>query len=272
MQPLRLYLKSGARPEEAIEFLKGHVIEAKNLATVPAYTPDEIERRRNAYVDWVTQTERLFPNYTHDQGVIEMLYTSGYWEVFRIDVLSTRAIAVIEAETRRQIRNLELLHQDISRRHDRASTAPGHITVIDTNILLHYQLPNGIDWPAVVHQPEIRLVIPLRVIEELDAKKYSESEKTRRKARELLPKIRGFVGKGGTPNHLRDHATIEVYIEPGPRIRPSDADTEILETTHELNRLSGKAVTIVTSDTGMALRGETEGIPVTQIPDQYRRD
>jgi hypothetical protein len=31
-------------------------------------------------------------------------------------------------------------------------------------------------------------------------------------------------------------------------------------------------VTIATADTGMALRGETEGIPTVSMPDKYRRD
>jgi hypothetical protein len=84
--------------------------------------------------------------------------------------------------------------------------------------------------------------------------------------------IHSFVGSGGTPKAVRDDTTIEVFIEPGPRSRPSDADTEILETAHELRRLSGKAVTIATADTGMVLRGVTEGIPTVSMPDKYRRD
>jgi hypothetical protein len=71
---------------------------------------------------------------------------------------------------------------------------------------------------------------------------------------------------------VRDDTTIEVFIEPGPRSRPSDADTEILETAHELRRLSGKVVTITTADTGMMLRGEAQGIPIISMPDKYRRD
>ena len=36
--------------------------------------------------------------------------------------------------------------------------------------------------------------------------------------------------------------------------------------------LSGKAVTIVTADTGMALRGEAQGLPTISMPDETRRD
>jgi hypothetical protein len=53
----------------------------------------------------------------------------------------------------------------------------------------------------------------------------------------------------------------------GPPGSPGDADTEILETAHDLRRLSGRPVTIVTGDTGMALRAETEGIPSVAMPE-----
>ena len=122
-------------------------------------------------------------------------------------------------------------------------------------------------WREVVGQESVRLVIPLRVIEELDEKKYSASDKLRARARERLPKLYALVGAGGAPEPLNDgNGTIEVFIEPGPRTRPADADTEILETAHDLRRLSGQAVTIVTGDTAMRLRAEAEGLATAAMP------
>ncbi|HSZ12868.1 MAG TPA: PIN domain-containing protein [Solirubrobacteraceae bacterium] len=238
----------------------------------PAAQADYMTRRRDNYLAWVEATEGQLSNSTDDTDILAMLETTAYWEIRQLIPTSPRPIPLIDSEIRWQTGNLERLRDDLSRRRDRALAAPGHITVVDTNALLHYQLPDSIDWPAVVGEATVRLVLPLRVIEELDAKKYTESEKVRRKARELLPKLRSFVGDSGSPEAVRDSTTIEVYIEPGPRSRPSDADTEILETAHELHRLSGKAVTIATADTGMALRGESEGLPIVPMPDEYRRD
>jgi predicted ribonuclease YlaK len=113
----------------------------------------------------------------------------------------------------------------------------------------------------------VRLVIPLRVIEELDAKKYTDSERLRRRARERLPKLYALVGAGGAPKVLPNgHGTLEVFIEPGPRVRPADADTEILETAHELAQLSGSKAIIVTGDTAMRLRAEAEGLATVTMP------
>lgn len=275
----RVHLKHGADPVKAIESLTECANAARNLAgsisrgaMTPAGDADYMMRRRDQYLMWVEATEGQLSNFTDDPDALAMLHTTAYWETHQLIPTSPRPIALIDSETRRQIANLERLRDDLSRRRDRSRIASGHITVVDTNALLHYHLPDSIDWPAVVGEAEVRLVLPLRVIEELDAKKYTESEKIRRKARELLPKLRSFVGSGGTPKAVRDDTTIEVFIEPGPRSRPSDADTEILETAHELRHLSGRAVTIATADTGMALRGEAEGVPTISMPDKYRRD
>jgi rRNA-processing protein FCF1 len=256
----RVHLKHGVDPAKAIESLAECANAARNLAggisrgaMTAAADADYMMRRRDQYLMWVETTEGQLSNFTDDPDALAMLQTTAYWEIHQLIPTSPRPIPLIDSEI-----------------HSRA--APGHITVVDTNALLHYHLPDSIDWPAVVGEAKVRLVLPLRVIEELDAKKYTESEKIRRKARELLPKLRSFVGSGGTPKAVRDDTTIEVFIEPGPRSRPSDADTEILETAHELRRLSGKVVTITTADTGMMLRGEAQGIPIISMPDKYRRD
>jgi rRNA maturation endonuclease Nob1 len=268
---LRIHLRDDGTPDKAIEFLRDRVYAAKNLQGLVGWSAEEVERSRDAYLAWVEQTESLFFNHTHATDVIEMLYTPGYWQIRQVDVNSARPIPLIEFETRRQIANLERLSDDLGRRRDRALAAAGHIAVLDSGVLLHYQLPDSVDWQAVVGQSEVRLVLPLRVIEELDAKKYTASEKIRGRARELVPKLRAMVDSGGMPRVVRDRTTIEVLAEPGPRLRPDDADTEILQTAHELRQLAGRSVTIVTGDLGMALRAETEGLPVVSMPDVYAR-
>jgi predicted ribonuclease YlaK len=139
-------------------------------------------------------------------------------------------------------------------------------------VLLHHELADSVNWLEVVGQPSVRVVIPLRVIEELDAKKYTDSARIRAKAQGLMRKLRALIGPDGMPKHLREGTTIEVFVEPGPRMRPSDADTEIIGSAHDLQRLSRRPVTIVTADTGMTLRAETEGIPTVAMPERYLRE
>ncbi len=271
--PLRLYLMDGVDASKAIDALTGRIYAAKNLSgsvaregTDPGANDRYMVRRQVDYAEWVEVTEMELTNLTHDTDVLAIPYTSAYWEILRLTPSSPRAVAVIEAEIRRQIAGLEGLRDDLKRRLDRARCAPGHIAVLDTNVLLHHQLPDSVNWREIIDQQAVRIVIPLRVIEELDAKKYSDSDRIRDRARKRLPHLYKLVGPGGTPKALNDYATIEVFIEPGPRIRPADADTEILEATRDLRRLSDKGVTVVTGDTGMRLRAEAEGIPTALMP------
>jgi predicted ribonuclease YlaK len=121
----------------------------------------------------------------------------------------------------------------------------------------------------------VRLVIPLRVIEELDSKKYGSSDRLGKRARALLPQLEQVAGMGGTPSPLIDGVTLEVLIEPGPRLKPVDADEEILDACRELWQLSGQAggVTLVTSDTALRMRADAlGGIRTVAPPDACRRD
>jgi rRNA-processing protein FCF1 len=271
---LHLSLRSDTSAEQAIEALTARIITAKNLpgSVARGGFSDEAEavylkRRQADYIDWVEVTEGQLGNVTNDPEVLTLLYTPAYYEIRQLDPSSPRAVAFIDAERARQASALEALRDDLQRRLERARAAPGAITVLDTNALLHHQLPDSVAWREIVGQESIRLVIPLRVIEELDAKKYTESSKLRQRARERLPKLYALVGSGGAPKALPNgHGTLEVFIEPGPRTRAADADTEILETARDLERLSGSKVMIVTGDTAMRLRAETEGIATAAMP------
>jgi rRNA-processing protein FCF1 len=275
MRPaLRLYLRGDTRAEQGIETLTARITAAKGLsAKVPrgGFSPEAeatyLVRRQADYLDWAQVTEGQLGNVTYDPEVLTLPYTSAYYAILQFTPGSPRGVAFIDSEIARQVRSLEGLRDDLQRRADRARAAPGAITILDTNVLLHYQLPDSVAWPELVGQESVRLVIPLRVIEELDEKKYTASEKLRSRARERLPKLYALVGAGGAPKELPNgHGTIEVFIEPGPRMRSVDADTEILETARDLALLSGSKVAIVTGDTGMRLRAEAEGMTIVAMP------
>jgi rRNA-processing protein FCF1 len=265
--PLRLYLDYGVDASKALEALNTCINGAKNLpgkvsrgTLNPAADTDYLMKRQRGYAEWVEMTEMELTNLTHDVEVLAVPYSQAYWEILQLGPRTPRAVAVIEAEIRRQIAGLEGLRDDLKRRLERARSAPGHITVLDTNVLLHHQLPDSVNWREIIDQREVRIVIPLRVIEELDAKKYTDSDRIRERARKRLPQLYKLVGQGGAPKAMNHYSTIEVFIEPGPRVRPADADTEILDTAHDLRRLSGDEATIVTGDTALRMRAEAEGL------------
>lgn len=59
-----------------------------------------------------------------------------------------------------QISILERMLADLERRLDQATRAPGHILVLDTNVLLHYQPIAQIPWTGILGSETVRLVLP----------------------------------------------------------------------------------------------------------------
>jgi len=200
-----------------------------------------------------------------------MLQTPRYWQVRALDEASTRPWPLVEAEIRFQTGVLERLADDLDERVRRLASAPGHLTVVDTNILLEYVPPREIPWTRIVGHSQVRLVVPLRVIEELDAKKYAARRDLADRARRILPGLESVVGSGGVPGDLRDGVTIEVPVDAGSRRRPQDADEEVLATCHELRQVAGGDVTLISADTAMRLRAQAQRLSVLTMPAKYER-
>jgi predicted ribonuclease YlaK len=187
----------------------------------------------------------------------------------------TRPVPLIDGEMRYQKNALNRLQIDLETRLGRAR-GDALIAVLDTHTLLHHEPSESIPWSDIVGHSPVRLVIPLRVIEEIDAKKYSRPQWLRDRARAVLPHISDRVGLWGDPvAEIRDGVTLEVLVETGPRERPGDGDEEILDTCRELWEFSGRpeGVTLITNDLGMRLRANAiGGIRPVSLADEYRRD
>jgi rRNA-processing protein FCF1 len=269
MAPERLYLKDFLHPADAARSLQERIRDASNVASWGP-GPNGAAQLRDKYLQWVEETEQLLSSLTLDGAVVTMLCTDRYLYI-RGASMDPRPWPLVEAEVRLQAGRLERMVKDLEERARRLSSAPGHITVVDTHVLLHYQPPEQIPWPTLVGNPQVRLVVPLRVVEELDEKKYARRADIADRARRLLPRLEAVLGTAGAPGQLRPGVTIEVPFEPGPRPRPTDADEEVLDTCRELRQLTGREVTLITGDTSMRLRGQARGIPVVKMPDEYLR-
>jgi hypothetical protein len=265
---LRLHLRDGVTPAYAAQILRDRELLSGNLGAIGG-GPAVAKQLRDGYTEWVEDTEAHLASLTLDADVLTMLHTERYWHIRAMDEATTRPWPLVDAEVRTQAGALDRLARDLSERAARATAAPGWLTVIDTNILLHYQLPSDIPWTELVREPAVRLVVPLRVVEELDAKKYARRDNLADRARRILPWLKRVVGPAGAPGELRPFVTIEVPTDPGPRQRPLDADEEILEGCEELRQFSGRSVTLVTGDIGMVLRAEARAISVVQMSEEY---
>jgi len=269
----RLILKHGVEPDRAAKVLRDLVQQGGN---VPSAGPGTM-RLRDAYLNWVDAAEAQLASLTHDAAIVTMFNTPRYWHIRQLGLdglpevhldRTARAWPIVRAETEFQNGVLIALAEDLDERLHRADGARGPMTVLDTNVLLHHQRPDSVPWPTVLNVAAVRLVVPLRVVEELDAKKYSRADLADR-ARALLPWLEEAVAKG--PCKIADSTTIEVLVDRHRHLRPQDADREILDACHELREFSGQHVTLVTADTAMLLRARAEGIAAQRMPPGYER-
>jgi predicted ribonuclease YlaK len=143
------------------------------------------------------------------------------------------------------------------------------MAVLDTNVLLHYQAVDQLPWIVFLESSQVRLVIPLRVIEEIDAKKHSRSPGLTKRARKLLPALERLLGAAGRAGRIAEGVTIEVPVDTGPRERPEDADEEILLVARDLAQFSSRDVTVVTGDTAMTLRARAHGLKTLKLAEGY---
>jgi hypothetical protein len=229
------------------------------------------ESLRDSYLDWVEQVEVQLKGITDDPGVLSMLQTPRYWHIRELDERSARPFPLVGAELQLQLETLRRLVDELEARAHALSAAPGYVAVLDTNVLLHYLPVTDIPWQEIVNERVVRLVVPLRVIEELDAKKYSQRADLADRARRLLPQLESIVGAKGEPREVRPGITLEIPADTGMRDRPTDADGEILAVCTELQQLTGRPASLVTGDTGMQLRAQARDISVVKMPEKFLR-
>ena len=116
------------------------------------------------------------------------------------------------------------------------------------------------------------MMVPLRVIEELDAKKYSRDEVLQRRARKRLPWLNGLFPDGDRgPVELREDATLELLLSEPRRSRPADGDEEILDVSQEVRQFLGRGK-LLTGDSAMLLRARTMGLDVMLVPNGWLLD
>jgi hypothetical protein len=149
--------------------------------------------------------------------------------------------------------------------------SPGLSIVLDANVLLQSQRPDNANWVAELNR-DARLMLPLRVLEEIDAEKHSPSDRLKQRARDLLPWINGLFPAGDVGLvRPRKGATIEVLMSERPRDRPTDADEEVLDVCHDVVRFAGRGK-LMTGDANMRLRAMAEGLDVFFLPAGWDRD
>jgi PIN domain len=181
----------------------------------------------------------------------------------------------LSTEIKNQLKALERARSELQALQDLA-TRPGLPIVYDTNMLNHWRQPGDIHWREVLKSQEedanlARLVIPLKVIDELDRQKYGQGDLAKRAAtaiRYLERVLRD--SKPGQPVQLRLDATLEAWVDTDDR--SGDADLSILRCAADLDNLHrDTGGRVLTDDIGMRLRAQQMSLKVLRLPQDLRK-
>ena len=263
---VRVRLAPGVEPARAIAEIKQLI---GDRASVVRSRSPLVAEQRDEYVRWTTDAE------VHLASVLDRRHAQAFFNSARHrDICSmppgNQITTLIYAEVEALMRDMQEALDDLEGHVMRMRAGPGFPVVVDSNVLLQCQRLDNVNWKAEL-KTRARVMVPLRIIEEIDAKKYGPSKRLRSISRELLPWVDSLFPDGAPgPVPLRDDATIELILADRPRSRPSDADEEVLEVAHDVARFAGMTK-VMTADTGMRIRARTEGLDVLFIPAEWRR-
>jgi hypothetical protein len=205
------------------------------------------------------------PDSSIDRPLPKVMRTTGHRAVR--DALITEILFQVQALEQARV-ELETLKKLAAR--------PGLPVVYDTNMLNHWRQPDNILWRDVFRAagqnvPHTRLIIPLRVIDELDRQKYGKGDLARKAATAIrfLERVLKDT-QPGEPVRLRDGATLEIWVDTDDR--SGDADLSILRSAMDLANLHRTTgVLVLTDDIGMRLRATQMGLKTFRLPEDHRK-
>jgi hypothetical protein len=264
---MRVSLQPGIGADDAIAQLELIAVNAWTQAA-PTGISHPVDRR-NQYLKWAVETERVLSRVLPRRDAAAIFENPRHRDVC-VTAPGDHLLLLVNAEIEAKREKIQQMAGALTEARNWLRGGVGTPVTIDTNILLQYQRPDAVNWTRLVSAPTVRLIVPLRVVEEVDAKKYDEKERLRQVARGIIPWLEGLVGDHAGPARLRDDTTLEVLLEEAPRRRPADADEEILAVASHIQALAA-GTRLVTGDGCMRLRARALSLRVTGMDNRYLR-
>jgi PIN domain len=253
--------------DESIAALRAELTRAENFrgqGTLPGYV--------HQYMLWTDETERMLSNVLRPDDIASLVLTPQYRAIPTLDPPAAANIA-ISREIERFIARLSFWIDSLDVDRQRWAGTE-QLVVPDTNVFLHGPPVEDIDWHELLghseseRQTAIRVVVLLLVIDELDKLKDRGQDKIRTRARVTLRVLEDMWRTAapqpqaamGSADAGAGAVTIEVLLDDLAHERLPDTDSEIVDRAAFLQELTGREVTIITGDVGMALRARAAGV------------
>jgi hypothetical protein len=145
---------------------------------------------------------------------------------------------------------------------------PGVIIVPDTSAFLEGEYFTDLDWQALAGTAEpVRLVVPVLVVEELDAHKRGR-DRQRDRAVSVLRRL--WELGGSAPEQVAvipgRRVTVEVFLDGPWHARRPVNDDEIIERAVAAGEITGREVLLAAADFAMLYRAAAAGLKAVLVP------
>lgn len=145
---------------------------------------------------------------------------------------------------------------------------------VDTNVLLHYQFFDEVDWPAQFGVTTVTLVFAPIVLAELDRHKWSWSRREKARAKSVLKKV-AALGLSVTPVNVRAGVdAMALDAEPADslfaqhRLHTQASDDRLLASLLGFyGERPGTRVLILSADSGLSVKAHSRRIEIVAPPD-----
>jgi hypothetical protein len=148
---------------------------------------------------------------------------------------------------------------------------PGQIVVPDTSAFIEGAYFDQFNWHSLegINQGQpVRLIVPILVIEELDARKTDRNSRVSSRARSVLRRL-WELHSGGPAQPATvpgRNATIEVFLDDAWHVRRPANDDEIVERAVTIKEITGQSTLLVGGDYQMLYRAATAGLGAALMP------
>jgi PIN domain len=240
------------------------------------------------YLEWATKAARMLTHRITAADVDRIIFTSGYYRLLTAvgsltgtDTDSQRVLnGLMNLELRQRAEMLEEIIKDLKNRNPHWDPDDLY-AVLDTTVYIEHadKLENLDIAPALTPFPDKRLhlLVPMVVIDELDGiKNKGEDFKRWRAGYTLGVLTRIFAPQQARRGYLRDGlkedgravrgaVDMEILYDSPGHVRLPINDDEIVDRALAAGPLVGRAVTLITFDTGQEFRAREAGLDVVKL-------
>jgi hypothetical protein len=160
-------------------------------------------------------------------------------------------------------------------------SGPGVLVVADTTVYINH--PRKLEeldfWTELgIHHEPVHLIVPIAVVDELDNLKDRGPDKARGRARVTLATLDRVIAtvpgavlrdrdltQRDSSGRPRAAVTLELLLDPPGHARLPITDDEIIDRAMSVQLLAGRPVTLLTYDTGQAMRGRAAELKVIKL-------